>query len=274
MSKKQKKKKSFLDYLLTLVMVVAFGVFVYAGYNLFVIQNEYKEGEDTYKQMQEYVHGNVEDSGEESSSDVQAPEISDPLEAVPVLEAPITVDFQQLKEVNEDIVGWIYMEAIPTISYPIVQGEDNEYYLKHTVEGKRNSAASIFLDYRNAGDFTDDNTIVYGHNMKNQSMFGLLKQYKKAETCAVSPYFWILTPERDYRYEIFSVREIGERDDVYSHLDFQEEELKTYLEQMQEHSLVSFEHTFDGKEKIITLSTCTTRSTKRCVVQGFFRDEM
>ena len=275
MKKQQKRKKSIVDYLLTLVMVVAFGVFVYAGYNLLVIQSEYKEGEETYEQLQAYVQEtNEEKEITKTEDEILTPgiETAGSLEAELALKAPITVDFLQLKEVNEDIVGWIYLEAIPSISYPIVQGEDNDYYLKHTVEGKRNSSASIFIDYRNMSDFSQANTIVYGHNMKNQSMFGLLKQYKKAETCASSPYIWILTPQGEYRYEIFSVREVGDRDDVYSHLDFQAEELKAYMEQMQSHSIVPFTHTFDGTEKMITLSTCTSKATKRCVVQAYRAD--
>lgn len=264
---KKKNKKGLLDYFLILAMLVSFGVFVYAGYHLIVIQNEYKKGEETYEHLQEYVQENdsvIEEEYEQELEDAPAEEV--------ILKAPITVDFQQLKTVNEDIVGWIYMEAIPEISYPIVQGEDNHYYLKHTVEGKRNSSASIFMDYRNLSDFSHENTLIYGHNMKNQSMFGRLKQYKQAETCAKSQYFWILTPQKDYRYEVFSVREVGDRDDVYSHLTFEPEELKSYLEQMQSHSAVPFSYTFDGTEKIVTLSTCTSKSTKRCVVQGFYRE--
>lgn len=263
----KKKKKGIVDYFLILAMVLSFGVFTYASYHLIIIQNEYKKGEQTYEHMQEYVQENEPDIEQEPLKEQE-----DPIEAKVELKAPITVDFQQLQAVNEDIVGWIYMEAIPEISYPIVQGTDNNYYLKHTVEGKRNSSASIFMDYRNMSDFSHENTLIYGHNMKNQSMFGRLKQYKQAETCAKSQYFWILTPQRDYRYEIFSVREVGERDDVYSHLTFEQEELKSYLEQMQEHSAVPFSYTFDGTEKIVTLSTCTTKSTKRCVVQGFFKE--
>lgn len=275
MKKQQKRRKSIVDYLLMFVMAAAFGVFVYAGYNLLVIQNEYKEGEETYEQLQVYVQEvNEAEDVEKTEEETLTPGIdtAEPLEAELALKAPITVDFLQLKAVNEDIVGWIYLEAIPSISYPIVQGEDNDYYLKHTVEGKRNSSASIFMDYRNMSDFSQANTIIYGHNMKNQSMFGLLKQYKKEEICASSPYIWILTPQGEYRYEIFSVREVGDQDDVYSHLDFQAEELKVYMEQMQSHSVVPFAHIFEGTEKIITLSTCTTKATKRCVVQAYRTD--
>ena len=265
MDKKKKRKKSLVDYLLLIIMAAALGVFLYAGYQLLTIFTEYRAGEEEYAQMLEYVDVSGMDSEEEDES-------TDSIEAQLALEAPIQVDFQNLQKVNEDIVGWIYMEAIPSISYPIVQGEDNEYYLRHTVEGKRNSAASIFMDFRNKNDYSDANTIIYGHNMKNQTMFGLLKQYKNAETCASSPYFWILTPERDYRYEIFSVREVSELDDMYALHSTDADTFKSYLENTQAGSLVPFQHTFDGNEKIITLSTCTTNARKRCVVQGFRKE--
>ena len=88
---------------------------------------------------------------------------------------PPEVDFEELQKMNSDVIGWIEVEAIPEISYPIVRGEDNDYYLHRTFKKANNSAGSIFVDYRNGQYFGDCNTIVYGHNMKNGSMFGKLK---------------------------------------------------------------------------------------------------
>lgn len=116
---------------------------------------------------------------------------------------PIDVDWESLLAVNPDIVGWIFAEGVD-ISYPVLQGSDNEYYLKHTLEGDYNFAGSIFMDYQNEPDLSDCNTIIYGHNMKNGSMFGSLKKYSNEDAYAVDPYFWILTPDANYRYEIQS----------------------------------------------------------------------
>lgn len=98
--------------------------------------------------------------------------------------------------------GWLYIEALD-ISYPVVQGPDNDTYLHTTYEGTSNFAGSIFLDYQNQDDFSDGNTIVYGHNMKNLSMFGKLKQMKEQEKYRDSVYFWMLTPESNDVYQIF-----------------------------------------------------------------------
>ena len=89
---------------------------------------------------------------------------------------PPQVDWANLKAINEDIIGWIQIEGTE-ISYPIVKGIDNSYYLNHTVQKTYNIAGSIFLDYRNERDFSDSKNIIYGHNMKDGSMFHVLRNY-------------------------------------------------------------------------------------------------
>lgn len=274
--KKEKKKKTAGSILLDLILVIAIGVMIFAGYNLYKIFSEYKEGEEEYEGLQQYVQEVVTPApsvGTDTDGEpVIDPETGLPIEAQEVAACPITVNFEELKAVNPDIVGWIYIEAIPNISYPIVQGTDNEYYLKHTVEKTRNSSASIFLDYQNSPDFTDANTIIYGHNMKNQSMFGLLKKMRDQSVYDESPYIWILTPSGDYLYEVFSACEVSANDEVYTLFSAGGEEFKSYLEKMQAKSDVVNDMTFTGDEYIITLSTCTGNDATRCVVQAAWKE--
>lgn len=274
--KKEKKKKTAGSILLDLILVIAIGVMIFAGYNLYKIFSEYKEGEEEYEGLQQYVQEVVTpapSAGTDTDGEpVIDPETGLPIEAQEVAACPITVNFEELKAVNPDIVGWIYIEAIPNISYPIVQGTDNEYYLKHTVEKTRNSSASIFLDYQNSPDFTDANTIIYGHNMKNQSMFGLLKKMRDQSVYDESPYIWILTPSGDYLYEVFSACEVSANDEVYTLFSAGGEEFKLYLEKMQAKSDVVNDMTFTGDEYIITLSTCTGNDATRCVVQAAWKE--
>lgn len=118
---------------------------------------------------------------------------------------------------NPDVVGWIYVEALNHISYPIVQGKDNETYLHQTYEGNYNFAGTLFIDYENSSDFNDCNTLVYGHNMKNGSMFGHLKKFAEDQNVYnKSKYFWILTPDKNYRYEIISAYTTGVDSDTYT----------------------------------------------------------
>ena len=160
----RRKKKKKGDLLLTLALIAAIAVFCFAAYNLFHIYTEYKKGTDEYNHIEQMA---VTD---------RAPEDEELVDAVSGPKPPISVDFDTLKSVNPDVVGWIYIEALDNINYPVVQGDDNETYLHTTYENNYNFAGTIFVDYENSSDFSDCNTLIYGHNMKNGSMFGNLKK--------------------------------------------------------------------------------------------------
>ena len=146
---KAKKKKTAGDYVLTLVLIVAVVVFCYAAFNLYHIYTEYKKGTDEYNSISEMA---VTERDPDASEDLGQPEEQQPV-------APINVDFASLKSINDDVIGWIYMEALPQISYPMVQGKDNNMYLHQTYEKNYNFAGTIFIDYENKRDFSDCNTL-------------------------------------------------------------------------------------------------------------------
>lgn len=263
-NKKQvrKKKSKAGDVILTILLLFAIGVFCYAAYNLYHIYTEYKKGTDEYNHIEQMAVTEREPDSvaEASPQDVLAP--------------PISVDFSPLKSTNEDVVGWIYIEALEDVSYPVVQGTDNDEYLHTTYEGNYNFAGTIFVDYENKGDFSDCNTIVYGHNMKNGSMFGNLKNFvQKEETYQKSKYFWILTPERSLRYEVISAYTTSVSSDTYTLFKGPGEEFLTYLNNIVEKSEIA---TTPGeltvKDRIVTLSTCTGNEATRFVVQGKLTD--
>ena len=178
-TEKQQKTKKKGDLLLTLVLIIAIAVFCYAAFNLFHIYTEYKKGTDEYNHIEQMA---VTDRAPD------AQEVAGP-EAQP--KAPINVDFASLKSVNPDVVGWIYVEALNHISYPIVQGTDNDFYLKHDFNGEASVAGSIYLDYESEGDFEGRNNILYGHNIKNGSMFKDIVRYKDPSYFKEHQYFSI-----------------------------------------------------------------------------------
>lgn len=254
----EQKKKKKSDVLLTIALIVAIAVFCYAAFNLYHIYTEYKKGTDEYNQIEEMaVTERDADSGEVAGPNAQ-------------LKPPIEVDFDKLKSVNEDVVGWIYVDALPDISYPIVKGKDNQTYLHQTYEKNYNFAGTIFVDYENSGDFSDCNTLVYGHNMKNGSMFGHLKKFREDDRLyKQDKYFWILTPERNYRYEIISAYTTGVNSDTYTLFKGPGEEFEKYLETIKGYSEIQTDDTdLTIKDKIVTLSTCTGNESTRFVVQG------
>ena len=254
----EQKKKKKSDVLLTIALIAAIAVFCYAAFNLYHIYTEYKKGTDEYNQIEEMaVTERDADSAEVAGPNAQ-------------LKPPIEVDFDKLKSVNEDVVGWIYVDALPDISYPIVKGKDNQTYLHQTYEKNYNFAGTIFVDYENSGDFSDCNTLVYGHNMKNGSMFGHLKKFREDDRLyKQDKYFWILTPERNYRYEIITAYTTGVNSDTYTLFKGPGEEFEKYLETIKGYSEIQTDDTdLTIKDKIVTLSTCTGNESTRFVVQG------
>ena len=254
----EQKKKKKSDVILTIALVVAIAVFCYAAYNLYHIYTEYRKGTNEYNSIEEMaVTERDPDSTEVAGPDAQP-------------KPPIDVDFEKLKSINDDVIGWIYVDALPDISYPIVQGKDNQTYLHQTYEKNYNFAGTIFVDYENKGDFSDCNTLVYGHNMKNGTMFGQLKNFSKDDSAYnKSKYFWIFTPEKNYRYEIISAYTTGVNSDTYTLFKGPGEEFEKYLEKIRGYSEIRTDaEGMNIKDKIITLSTCTGNEATRYVVQG------
>ena len=114
--------------------------------------------------------------------------------------APIDVNFGALNAMNANVVGWLYCEGTP-INYPVVQSTDNSYYLNRLYDNQSNSAGAIFMDAQNAPDLSDVNTIIYGHNMKNGSMFASLQNYDEQWYYGEHPVMYYLTKDHDYQID-------------------------------------------------------------------------
>ncbi len=259
MSKSGKEKKK-VSKILLIIFILCIIVAAYAGYNLISIGLNYKEAQDEYAELQLYT----------TQSELKVTvESEDEEEEVETITVPIEVDFEALWAVNTDIVGWIYIGA-ENISYPIVLGEDNNQYLHTTVEGTANYSGSIFMEYQNSGDFLDSNTIIYGHNMKDQSMFGKLKLLYSHEDYLQDDTFWVITPQGANRYKMFSMQYTTYNSDVYTLFSGASELVADYIALRISESLVDFDlKSYNADSKVVTLSTCSSSSgSGRFVVQG------
>jgi sortase B len=167
---------------------------------------------------------------------------------------------------NADVAAWIAFDNI-SISYPIMHGNDNVFYLNHTFSGARNPSGSIFLDALNTSDFSDAHTIVYGHNMRNGSMFGQLRNFRDREFAEENRYFTIYTLNNVFRYEIFSFYEITEFGDVYAIGFGHDEVFAVFVGNMLRRSNHNFQVSVSEEDKIVTLSTCSAVGM-RFVVHG------
>ena len=189
--------------LLGSLTAVLLAVMSFSAWKILVIRSEYHAGEAAYEDISHMI------SLPQKTAEPQPSVINKPAGAETLPDEDDTiwpeVDFAALREINPDIVAWIYIEGTK-INYPIVQGEDNSYYLKHLFSGEWNGSGCIFLDFRNDASFADRHSIIYGHHMKNGTMFTDLDKYKKQEFFDEHPVALLLTPDKNYKVKWISSR--------------------------------------------------------------------
>lgn len=179
-------------------------------------------------------------------------------------------ELKSLQKLNKDMTGWLTL-AGTEIDYPILQSTNNEYYLQHNYKNEQARAGSIFKDYRNTNEFLDKNTIIYGHNMKDGSMFADLRKYLDKEFLAKHPTFSYESALQNYQVEIFAVYETT-TDFYYIETEFPNKlDFDQYLQKIKQQSLYQLNVEVTENDRIITLSTCDTAKDYekgRMVIQG------
>ena len=246
------------------VLLICIAMAVGSGFMLAREIGQYKESADTYAGLSEYVtpaetdgeNGNAEAPEETGASSVSLP----------------TVDFESLLAQGPDVKAWLELPGT-VIQYPVAQGEDNSYYLKHLYDGTANKVGCLFIDYENAEDFSDNNTIIYGHNMRDGSMFSTLVEYKAQAYYDEHPEMYLVTPEGGYVVEVFSAfvaspEESGSETSPWA-LEWKDSgAYTTWLSAMQERSVIETGVSVTSSDKVLTLSTCTNGGADRFIVMG------
>ena len=195
----------------------------------------------------------------------------EPGASAPVSSLP-TVDFNALREINPDITGWLFSEGT-TVSYPIAQSGDNSYYLNHLYDGSRGKAGTPFLDYENSADFSDLNSIVYGHNLLAGTMYSQLIRYKDQAYFDAHPTLLLLTPDGSYIVEIFaaftaSPNESGADTSPWRQAFDTDDGFSAWLSHSAGRSVIETAVEPEEADRILTLSTCTNSGRDRFLVMG------
>lgn len=165
------------------------------------------------------------------------------------------VDHEMLSEMNGDYRCWIYAPGTQ-IDYPVVHGEDNSYYLKRMFNGEKNSAGTLFIDYRNLTGFQDPNTLIYGHHMRNDSMFGTLTDYVNQAYYEAHPYILLMSAEEICIVQLFAGYTTNDRDHCYDIAISDEEDMRAFLnEALRKTNFLSFVQV-EPFDRLVTLSTC------------------
>lgn len=165
------------------------------------------------------------------------------------------IDLAALRSVNEDVVGWISIPGT-RLSYPLVQGADNRYYLSRSWKREPSSGGAVFLESTNSRDFTDFHTIVYAHQMRDDSMFGILSQYGDPDFFRAHPSVYLALDGGVSRYEVFSAQKAGVKSMVYR-LDLEEGGMEAeFIQYCVDNSAVNAGVVPEVGARILTLSTC------------------
>ena len=185
--------------------------------------------------------------------------------------APLIVDFEALRAVAPDAQAWLYCPGT-VINYPVVQGEDDDYYLHRSYDGAYNYPGSIFAEALNQPDFQDYNTILYGHNMRDGSMFACLSSWADQVFYEEHPVMWLLTPRQDYKVELFSGYTISAYSDTYQIITQPGEELNGYLDMAVANSDFDSRVELNQEAHYVLLSTCAyVFNNARYVLHGMLR---
>ena len=223
-------------------------------------------GEDEYQAAIDIAKGTdetletVPETTQDTTTDATNPGeliwVPETVEDDPELEELRKMDLAALREVNPDVVGWIRVPGTK-IDYPVVQGEDNDYYLKHTWQGNANTVGSIFMDFNANPDLTDFNTLIYGHNMRSGSMFASLRNYSQQSYFDAHPYVYLLVDNGAFRFEVFSAYKAELDASAYGQSFRQRETREIFLQDAAEKSAIETGITPGIRDRILTLSTCS-----------------
>lgn len=250
MESKHSKEKSFKfsRVLLFIFRIICIIVMLYSGYRIYIWHKE-----------------NVEnDKLKNSFSDVVVEAFSDDR-----TKNNLDINFEELLKRNPETVGWVKVNNT-NINYPIVQHSDNDYYLTHNFENNYNSSGWVYLDYRNNFENLDPNTIVYGHNRWNDSMFGTLKNALETSWCdnLDNRYIYFSTLSNKYVAQIFSVYKIDVNNLTVPNDFSSTEEYQNYLTEITNLSYYDFNTPVSTDDKILTLYTCDNNSAYRVIVHA------
>lgn len=237
------KKKSKI--LVTFIQIVLIAVIIFSGIKIIEWIKSNKKNKDIMSEIKENVVINNEmDSNNEEYK----------------------IDFVKLKQKNSDAIAWIKVNGTD-IDFPVVKGTDNSYYLTHNFDKEKNKAGWIFADYRNKFDGTDKNIIIYGHNMKNGSMFASLKDVIKEEwyNNENNKYIALITENENCKYQVFSVYQI-ETEEYYLQTNISN--FKEFVEKIKGRSKKKFNVDIKETDSILTLSTCADNTKYRVVLHA------
>lgn len=249
------------------LIVICAAVFCFCLYRIRTELREYEKADEAYTVLEGYVSFTTTEtpSGEEETlsgmSETSAQALQETQQDTPQGERSLgitwpEVDFEGLREINEYVVGWLYCEDT-VINYPVTQYNNNKYFLHYRFDGEAHKAGCLFVDAENQKDFSDPNTIIYGHHMKNGSMFGTLTNYKKQEYYEDHPKMLFLTPDQNYVVRLFAGYVCAADGEAWRIQFAHDADRAAWVDSALERSTFDSGLRPTANDRILTLSTCS-----------------
>ena len=262
-------KKRLVSLISYVLIGICAAVAIYEGVQIYMDQKEYRVADKEYEDLaRRLVEVPASTDTEVQNAAKKADEANKTDEDVP---PAFKVDYDALEKINPDFIGWIYFEALD-ISYPVVREQKENQYIHLTFDGKTNKSGCIFMDTLSSADFSGKSDFIFGHNMRNLSMFGSMKLlYKKGNENLLQkhPYIYIYTKKGTYQYKVFAYETTHTGSSVYDEIK-SDDEYDQYVAGVRKRTIYpeTEEPDFSERPEILNLSTCSGEAggTKRFVV--------
>lgn len=246
----RKRNKKYKEAILNLILyIILLSILIYSGIKIFKWYKDKTNNNKIVEQIKSTVIVEGKNEGENKEE--------------------YTVNFNKLKEQNNETIAWLKVSNT-NVEYPVVKGTNNSFYLNHSFDKSNNSAGWIFADYRNKFDNTDKNIIIYGHNMRDSSMFGSMKNilnsdwYENEKNTDITLY----TENEKCIYKVFSIYKI-ENEDYYIKTEFKNDnEFEKFIKTLKKRSIKDFSVDVSKDDDILTLSTCANNNKYRIVLHA------
>jgi sortase B len=275
--RRKTRKSTVIFYIIPVVLIVIIVVF---GIKFLQDYRTYQAAKNEYSALNQYISETDEGTGDADKQEATADGMQNGSGSETGAGGEdnafqhLTIDFDELEKINSEFVAVIYVPSLD-LRYPVAQAEDNSKYLKTTFDGSYNPSGCIFLDTTASKDFTDMNTFIFGHNMRNETMFGSLKRfYQKDGLVDSDPYVYLYTKDKVFKYRIFSYYLANEGSACYD--DFEGDDgYDDYVKAAQKNSMYDTDDVdFTDRPRLLTLSTCSgTTHTVRFLVHSALVEE-
>ena len=241
---KRRLKKKYVGILITIFIIICLIGLIYSLVNIINWKKDVDDNKDILEEIKENIITNEEND-------------------------LIKIDFKSLKEKNSDTIAYIKVNGT-NIDYVVVKGNDNSYYLNHNFNKEYNVAGWIFSDYHNKFDETDKNIVIFGHNTKNGSMFGTLKNVldKSWQENKDNLEITLVTEKGQYKYQVFSTYSIIAEDYYINTIFNSDNEYSRFLNEIRFRSNYDYNVEVNSNDKILTLSSCIGDGKKRVVLHA------